>query len=109
MVLFRNYDEKERIDRVWYNSSNIVYTECLDPPNSLKPLTVIFKNGKRYQYNDVDVNDYVMFMHGGLDGSNGKALNKYIIPKYECKKLEDVSSDYAQLLLENYQKQDEEN
>ena len=109
MVLFRNYDEKEHIDRVWYNSSNIVYTECLDTPNSLKTLTVIFKNGKRYQYNDVDVNDYVMFMHGGLDGSNGKALNKYIIPKYECKKLEDVSSDYARLLLENYQKQDEEN
>ena len=109
MVLFRNYDEKERIDRVWYNSSNIVYTECLDIPDSLKTLTVIFKNGKRYQYKDVDVFDYLMFMQGGLDGSNGKALNKYIIPKYECKKLEDVSSDYAQLLLENYQKKDEEN
>lgn len=109
MILFRNYDEKECIDRVWYNSSNIVYTECLDIPDSLKTLTVIYKNGKRYQYKDVDVNDYVMFMHGGLDGSNGKALYKYIIPKYECIKMEDVPHDYTQLLLEKYQKNEQKN
>ena len=47
MVTFRNYDEKERIDRVWYQSSNIVFTECLDNPDSLKTLTVTFKNNRR--------------------------------------------------------------
>ena len=104
MVLFRNYNDKERVDRVWYQSTNVIYSECLDTPNSLKTLTVIFKNGKRYQYKDVDVNDYVMFLHGGLDGSNGKALYKYIIPKYECTKLEDAPSNYTQSLLEEYQK-----
>ncbi len=104
MIIFRKYDEKEHIDHVWYQSSNIVYSECLDTINELKTLTVIFKNGKRYQYKEVDVNDYVMFMHGGLDGSNGKALNKFIKNKYECEKLDDVSTDYAEKLLEEYQK-----
>jgi hypothetical protein len=28
-------------------------------------------------------------MTGGLDGSNGKALNKYIKPKYEYTRIED--------------------
>ena len=106
MVTFRNYDEKERIDRVWYQSSNIVFTECLDNPDSLKTLTVTFKNNRRYRYDDVDVNDYVMFMHGGLDGSNGKAFNKYIVSKYKGVKIEDASSDYVQLLLEKYQKKE---
>lgn len=107
MVTFRNYDEKERIDRVWYQSSNIVFTECLDNPDSLKTLTVTFKNNRRYRYDDVDVNDYVMFMHGGLDGSNGKAFSKYIVSKYKGVKIEDASSDYVQLLLEKYQKKEE--
>ena len=31
-----------------------------------------------------------MFVNGGLDGSNGKALNKYIKPKCEFKKLNDI-------------------
>lgn len=107
MVTFRNYDEKERIDRVWYQSSNIVFTECLDNPDSLKTLTVTFKNNRRYRYDDVDVNDYVMFMHGGLDGSNGKVFHKYIVSKYKGVKIEDASSDYVQLLLEKYQKKEE--
>ena len=46
-------------------------------------------------------------MHGGLDGSNGKAFNKYIVSKYKGVKIEDASSDYVQLLLEKYQKKEE--
>jgi hypothetical protein len=85
MILLRDFNEEKRIDRIWYSSSMIVYSECYDNPDTpLKELTVTFKNGATYKYLDVNVNDYVLFVHGGLDDSNGKALNKYIKPKYEC-------------------------
>ena len=45
-----------------------------------------------YLYKDVDVNDYVLFVHGGTDGSNGKALNKFI-KKYEYEKLENSNKE----------------
>lgn len=88
MFLFRYYDKKNGIDRAWYQSSNILYSECDDVKDDFKILTVVFKNGATYKYYDVDVNDYVMFLHGGLDGSNGKALNKYI--KQKCQRYERV-------------------
>jgi len=91
MVLLREYNQKEMIDRAWYDSSMIVYSECYDNEESRKKqLKVVFKNGNTYLYKDVDVDDYVMFAHGGLDGSNGKALNKYIKPKCEFIKCEDT-------------------
>lgn len=94
MIVCRVYDEEKKIDKIWYNSSSIVYSECEDRENELKLLKVVFKGGGTYLYKDVDVNDYVMFVHGGLDGSNGKALNQYIKPKCEFEKLEntDLSS-----------------
>ena len=91
MVLFRNYDEEKRLDRVWYDSSNVVYSECDDNLNDFKTLRVTFKNGATYEYKKVDVNDYVLFVHGGIDASNGKTLNKVIKPKYEFERLEDLS------------------
>jgi hypothetical protein len=91
MYIFRQYDADKRLDRAWYSSSNIVYSECDDNLNALKTLRVTFKNGATYEYKDVDVNDYLMFMNGGLDGSNGKALNKFIKPKYEFEKLENLN------------------
>ena len=90
MLLFRFYDEKKKLDRAWYDSSMIAYSECEDRENDYKILKVVFKNSNTYQYKGVNVNDYVMFMHGGLDGSNGKALNKYIKPKCEFEKLADA-------------------
>lgn len=93
MVIFRNYDEEKRLDRVWYDSSNILYSECDDNLNDYKTLRVTFKNGATYEYKDVDVNDYVLFVHGGIDGSNGKTLNKVIKPKYEFERLQNLSVD----------------
>lgn len=89
MIKFRDYNEEKRLDRVWYDSSNIVYSECDDKLNDLKTLRVTFKNGGTYEYKNVDVNDYVLFMSGGIDGSNGKTLNKVIKGKYEFERLED--------------------
>jgi hypothetical protein len=42
-----------------------------------------------------------MFVHGGLDDSNGKALNKYIKPKYECIREENKDVNLLKEELEN--------
>lgn len=88
MILLRDYNENERIDRVWYDSSNVVYSECEDNKDDYKTLRVVFKTGDMYEYKDVDVKDYVMFIAGGTAGSNGKAFYSFIRSKgYECQKL----------------------
>ena len=90
MIIFRYYDEEARVDHAWYDSSNVVYSECEDKVDELKVLRVVFKNGATYIYKNVNVNDYLMFMAGGLDGSNGKALNKFIKGKCEYERVEDT-------------------
>lgn len=72
---------KDGIDKAWYNSSNIVYSECIDNKDALKTVKITFKNGTEYSYFDVPVQDYLMFRE---DASQGKALNKFIKSyKYE--------------------------
>ena len=76
-------------DTVWYESSNVRYSKCLDHDNSLKTLDVVFNNGTQYRYKNVNVNDYLLFRE---DLSQGKALNKYIKANgYEYEKLEDAN------------------
>lgn len=118
MILFREYKEHPSkdgyfLDRVWYDSSNIVYSECEDKEGENKTLRVVFNNGSMYEYKDVDVNDYVMFVHGGIDQSNGKAFFKYIKgKKYEYARLEDIDkskiSEEMNLLIEQKKKQEAE-
>ena len=96
MILFRYYDKENKIDRAWYDSSNILYSECDDNENDYKTLRIVFKKGDMYEYKKVDVNDYLMFMAGGLDGSNGKAFYKFIRPKYEVEKKEPVSLEWVE-------------
>ena len=93
MIAFRYYDEELKIDKAWYISSNIIYSECVDNENDYKTLRIVFKKGEMYEYSKVDVKDYLMFMAGGVDGSNGKAFYKFIQPKYEVKKLGAVDLD----------------
>lgn len=79
------------VDRVWYQSSNVKYSECVDKNGELKTLRVVFNNGAQYEYAGVDVNQYLMFRE---DLSQGKALNKYIKGnEYEYTKLEDADLD----------------
>ncbi len=87
MIKFNYYSNN--VDYTWYESSNIVYSECIDNDNALKTLKVVFSTGTQYQYNDVDVRDYLMFRN---DQSQGKALNKYIKGNgYEYVKLENAN------------------
>lgn len=100
MILYRDYNEKTKLDRIWYSSSSLLYSECIDNENELKTLIVVFKNGSTYQYDDVDVMDYVMFVHGGLDNSNGKALNTFIKKKCPYKKIENKNIEELQKELD---------
>ena len=72
----------------WYDSSNVIYTECIDNDNRPKTLKVVFSNGTQYQYDDVDVRDYLLLRE---DSSQGKALNRLIKEKkYKYEKLENA-------------------
>lgn len=99
MIIFRFYDKEEKIDYVWYQSSNILFSKCEDHENALKTLTVVFSNGSTYKYKNVNVNDYVLFVHGGIMGSNGKAFNIHIRKKgYEFEKLPPTSTEELEKL-----------
>jgi hypothetical protein len=90
-ILKAFYDEKTLTEKVWYDSSMIVYSEFVEHENNnCGELFVTFKNGATYHYVNVDmVKDYIMFKNGGLDGSQGKALNKHIKPNYICERVDD--------------------
>ena len=95
---------QHNVDKVWYDSSNIFFSECYDKENDFKLLKIVFKNGYTYLYKDVDVNDYLMFKYGGTDGSNGKALNKYIKNKYECERIENSDLDLLTMEMDKIDK-----
>ena len=79
------------VDKTWYASSNIKYSELLDYDNELKTLNIVFNNGTQYQYKKVNSQDYLMFRN---DTSQGKALNQYIKGKnYEYEKLENANME----------------
>lgn len=96
--IYKIYENK--MERTWYNSSNIIYSECDDNENEFKVLRVVFKDGRMYQYKDVNVNDYLLFRE---NLSQGKALNQFIKPKYEVSRLDDVVVDDLKQLLNDYQ------
>ena len=84
------------VDKVWYDSSNVLYSECDDITDGLKVLRITFKNGRTYQYYDVNVNDYLLFRE---NASQGVALNKFI-KQYKCERIDDLNVDDIQSELE---------
>jgi hypothetical protein len=91
MLIISNYDESSLTEKAWFESSNIVYSEYVEKTDRNEgDLYVTFKNGATYKYKNVQITpDYVMFKHGGLDGSHGKALNTHIKSKYEFERVDD--------------------
>jgi len=86
MKIFNFYAKD--VDRTWYQSSNIKYSECIDNDNDLKTLKVVFNNGTQYRYDRVDVRDYLLFRDSE---SQGKALNQHIKSRdYTYEKLENA-------------------
>lgn len=105
MILKKKYLEKERIQKVWYDSSMIVYSEMKENElENIGDLTITFKNGSTYVYMDVSFEDYLVFIGGGTDASQGKTLNKIIKGKYDYKRIE--NRDVQELLTEMNQKEE---
>ena len=102
-ILGKTYDEKTRTDKVWYESSNVVFSKFIENEfDNNGQLYVTFKNGATYHYKDVDmVTDYLLFKHGGIDNSQGKTLNKQIKGKYEYERVGDESIERLMSELEN--------
>lgn len=82
---------EDNVDKVWYDSSNVKYSECIDNDNKPKTLKVVFANGYQYQYDDVDVRDYLQFRESS---SQGRDINKFIKANgYKCTRLNDADMD----------------
>ena len=64
MLLFSYYIE-DKIDKAWFDSSNIYYAECDESDTQFKTVRIIFKNGAIYQYEKVKVFDWTMFKNAG--------------------------------------------
>lgn len=92
-ILGKIYDENTGVDKVWYSSSNVLFSRFVEnKDDNMGQLYVTFKNGATYHYKDVDMpSDYLLFKHGGIDGSQGKTLNKLIKPKYQVERVEDAN------------------
>lgn len=99
MLITSVYNKETRTEKAWYESSNVFYSEFVeDEFKNEGDLIVTFNNGSTYKYKDVQITpDYLMFKHGGLEGSHGKALNKHIKTKYEFEKLDNKN---IELLVE---------
>lgn len=91
MLIVSTYNSDSKTEKCWFESSNVFYSEFVeDETKNEGDLYITFKNGATYKYKKVQLTpDYVMFKHGGLEGSHGKALNTHIKPKYEFEKVGD--------------------
>lgn len=96
MFLFGYYIE-DKLDRAWFESSNIVYAECDESDNEFKTVRVVFKNGSQYQYSNVHVTDWITFKRAE---SQGKCLNeRFKKTGIEYKKLDNIN---VEKLMDEY-------
>ena len=100
MIVYNKYTNLR--DHVWYSSSNVVYSECIDSDTEFKTLKVVFKGGRTYMYRDVDVEDYIRFKNAE---SNGSAFNQFI-KKYECVRMPDTDPASLDGMLRSFQEED---
>ena len=98
--IFSHYEKD--LDKAWYDSSNIVYSECDDMDSDLKIVRIVFKSGATYEYLDVNVYDYLMFREAS---SQGTAFNKYL-KKYKFNKLENSNIEDLKSELEKFTEYD---
>ena len=99
MILKKIYDSENAVQEIWYDSSMIFYTKMVESKDENKgDLYVTFKNGSVYKYKDVAFEDYLVFINGGTDASQGKTLNKVIKNKYDFEKISDPDSTVIEKL-----------
>ena len=108
MIIKKVYDENTKTQKVWYDSSMILYSEMVESETENSgDLYVTFKNGVTYKYNNVKFEDYVLLIGGATDASHGKTLNKIIKSKYEYSKIGDadvekINKELLEVIDESY-------
>jgi hypothetical protein len=99
MILKKIYDEKTKTQKVWYDSTMLLYSEMVEnDEENCGNLFMTFKNGTTYVYKNVRFEDYILLLSGGSDASQGKTLNKVIKSNYEYEKL--GNADVAKIKAE---------
>ena len=97
MLLFSYYIE-DKMDKAWFDSSNIYYAECDESDTQFKTVRVIFKNGAIYQYEQVKVFDWTMFKNAESQGKKLNELFKAAGYKYEkigTANIEELQDEYV--------------
>lgn len=97
MLLFSYYIE-DKMDKAWFDSSNIYYAECDESDTQFKTVRVIFKNGAIYQYEQVKVFDWTMFKNAESQGKKLNELFKKAGYKYEkigTANIEELKDEYV--------------
>ena len=97
MLLFSYYIE-DKMDKAWFDSSNIYYAECDESDTQFKTVRVIFKNGAIYQYEQVKVFDWTMFKNAESQGKKLNELFKKAGYKYEkigTANIEELQNEYV--------------
>lgn len=102
MLLHNEYVPTLKRDYTYYNSSNLVYTECEDNENEYKTLYVMYKNGTVYRYDDVNVFDYLFIRNAP---SQGKEAYQKLKP-YKYEKIGQLNPDEVIGNLQNIQSSD---
>lgn len=101
MITYQKYENNR--DHCWYDSSNVLYSECYDNGGPTKNVKVVFNGGRTYMYRDVANDDYILFRTAE---SNGKALNQYI-KQYETVRVMDTDlgalEEKKQTFINEYQ------
>ena len=101
MIVFKTYDDNTKTDTAWVQSSNIVYTRMVEnETENTGNLFITFKNGATYKYKDVTFEDYLVFIGGGVDMSQGKTFFKIIKPKYDCERVDDENVEKINEMLQ---------
>lgn len=97
MLLFSYYIE-DKVDKAWFDSSNIYYAECDESNTQFKTVRVTFKNGIIYQYEQVSVFDWTMFKNAESQGKKLNELFKKAGYKYEkigTANMDELKEEYA--------------
>lgn len=92
--------EKGEVIKGYYDSSNVLASEYA---KNEKKLTIIFGSGKKYDYKDVSLVDFLVFETAD---SQGKILNSIIKPKYDYEligsiDLKEIAKELAKINEDN--------
>lgn len=99
--IFSHYDND--LDRAWYESSNIKYSECDDKEGEMKTVRITFKDGRTYQYTNVPVQDYLRFRdHSSQGAAFAMFIKQHDTERIDNRSIEDIENELEKLRSDDY-------